>query len=356
MNDPNAPEPEPSPQPNAPEPEEKPTGDEPATEPEPTTAEPPKEKAATLRQRKEQLETENKTLQARVKELETKSAEPPKELTEIQEKNAALEKRLGELEEEQRFTDYSKSNDYKQRYYETWLKSYQAGRNKVASLVVTDAQTGEQRQGKPEDFDAIMSIADDNVAADKAFDLFGNKTPVVLYHRERVSELNGQRLTALDEFRKTGGEREKARTEAMTKHRQQLADSFHAAIKEGETKFPQWAKADEADPKSAEFLETGLKYADIAFGKPETGADGKPVQRSPAELTKLQAAIRNKAAWFDHVVYQLNKANATNKALTRKLAQFESSEPGPGNGAPNPGRKPASLWDTVDADLQQRAR
>jgi hypothetical protein len=53
-----------------------------------------------------------------------------------------------------------------------------------------------------EDFDTIMRVGDDEQASDLATEMFGNKAPLVLMQRERVNELNGKRIGALEHFRK----------------------------------------------------------------------------------------------------------------------------------------------------------
>jgi len=316
---------------------------------------PAKVKASTLRQTLDTTKAELTKAQARIKELETKSSEPSAEVKAAQEELANTKKRLAELEEDQRFNNYERSQEYKDKYEAPFVNAYQTGRNKVASLKMTDPASGEVRQGTKEDFDALMSISDDDAAGDFAAERWGNKAAVVMYHRERCNELNGARVQALDEYRKNGTARETQRQEQAKRSKAENAALWKQEIKSGEEKFS-WSKAIEGDQKSREFLENGQKWADIAYGAPETDAEGKPVTRSPQDTAKLHAALYNKMRWFDHVAYLLNKERGTVKELRAKLKEYEASEPGRGDANGKPGTPALNAMDQVFADLQKRAR
>lgn len=314
-------------------------------------------KKGSFREHYEKLKADYERTQAELSDWK-KKAEAPREdpeLPKMKETLAQREKRLAELEEEIRFSAFERSDDYKSRYEKPFLDAYQAGRSKAASLKVTNPDTGESRQGTHADFDAIMRMTDDDAAAEAAASLFGNKSAVVMYHRERVQELNNARVNAVEEYRKTGGEREQARSEARKQAEAALAQSFNAEVKAGLEKYPKWFKAIDGDAQSAEILAAGMALADIAFGQPQKDAEGRVVKRSPAELVKLHAAMRNKAGAFDHVVYLLAKERKALKEAMTKLKQYEASEPGGGTGGRVP-RKPANTWDEVDAKLTALAR
>lgn len=318
-----------------------------------------KEKAATLRQRKEQLEKENATLAAKVKELEGKTFDPSEhpEFKKLKETHEAKEKRLAELEDEIRFTNYERSTEYKEKYEAPFIDAYAAGRERASKLKVleqrdeADEITQAARAGTPADFDTIMRITDDNDAGELAAKLFGHNAPYVMFHREEVNKLNGVRVKALEQFRKDGSVREAQRTEAMTKAQKENVAAFEAAVKDGVEKYGKWFKPVEGDKKSAEILERGFQFADIVFGKEVKGPDGQPIKPS----TAMAAAIRNKAGGFDHAVYLLNQERATVKELRAKLKEYEASEPGPGNGATKPA-KTKTTADIVEEGLRKYVR
>src|SRR5439155_3548115 len=106
------------------------------------------------------------------------------------------------------------------------------------------------RKGTQEDFDTLMRIQDDDEAATWASKLFGPKAPMLLFHRERVQEANNQRRNALEEFRKTGSEREKQRMELITNHQKTVRTIFDKTKDAGIEQYPQFFKPSDDDPKT----------------------------------------------------------------------------------------------------------
>lgn len=237
-----------------------------------------------------------------------------------------------ELESELKFSNYERSEEFKTQYYEPFVNAYGAGRSKVASLNILDPETGTQRKGTPEDFDFIMQIGDDDAAAEKAQEMFGAKAPIVMYHRERVSELNDAKVKASEKYRKEGNERETQREESMRKGREEVAQTFNKAVLEGIEKYPKLFKAIEGDEKGSKILEEGFLNADIAFGTQSKDADGNPIRMDAKTRAAKHAAIRNMAGAFPYVVHLMKQAQAKAKELETKLAEFDKSQPGQGSG------------------------
>lgn len=317
----------------------------------------PPVKAGTLRQLKDAAEKKLVEAQARIKELETASATPKDdpEKKQLGETLAQREKRLQELEDELRFTNYERSTDYKDKYEKPFLDAYEAGRRKVESFKLTNAE-GVERPGTAQDFDAFMRITDDNDAAEKAVELFGNKAPLIMYHREQALALNNSRLRAIEDYRQQGGEREKARVDARAKQQGELATLWDTEVKTAfeNPKYSSWFKARDGDAEGAELLERGAAFADEAFGKPPKDASGKAVQRSPQELARMHAVVRNKAAAFDYQIHRNQILQKENRAMKKKLAEFESSVPGAANGKGKAGPG-LTGWAAIDAELGKRA-
>lgn len=318
-------------------------------------------KAATLRQNYDTLKKDFEGLQGKLKALEAERNKPadPKdhpEYKKVSETLTAREKRLAELEDEMRFTNFEKSGEYKEQYWGPFAEAYEQGRNKVSAFRITD-ESGQPRQGTAEDFDALMRITDDDAAADFASDLFGNKAPSVMYHREKVQELNNRRIKAIEDFRKQGGEREKTRTAQQQKTQQEMAAQWEAEKKAGVEKFPHWFKPEDGDEKGNGLLERGFALADAAFGAelkdPKTG---EVVPLGPQEMVKLHSAIRNKAAGFDRLAYKHNLAKQRITALEKELQAFKDSEPTPGETGRKPKQGGGSAMDEADAALQKLAR
>lgn len=302
------------------------------------TAKPKPQPAAELRQAYEALKAKHKALEAEHAALRSKPPEDPEKKS-IQERFESAEKRRQELEDEIRFAKYESSTEYKEKYERPFVDAYQQGRSKVSSLKVVDRE-GNTRQGTPEDFDRIARMVDDDAAADAASEMFGTKAPLVLYHRERVQELNGARVRAIEDFRKQGSEREKQQSEAQSKSMESIGKLWKQANEEAVEKYPQWFKpADGADDENAA-LEEGYKLADAGFSD-----SGNMTQE---QRVRLHSAIRNRAAGFGRVVLQNRKLSARVSELETKLKEFESSVPGADDGK---GHQSAKQEDTLDGVL-----
>lgn len=314
------------------------------------------EKKGQLRPLYDKLKADYAKLEAKVKELESKPAQPADdpEKTKLTQTLEAREKRLKELEDEFRFSNYERSTEYKEKFEQPFLDAYGAGRAKVASLNLTDAE-GNARKGTAEDFDSFMRITDDDQAANVAAELFGTKAPMVMYHREKVMELNAARNKALDTYRKEGTAREQARTEAAQKHQKEMAGLWQKESHGAVEKYPRLFKPIDGDEKGNELLQRGFERADAAFGSPLKDADGKPVRLSGADLVKLHAEIRNKAGGFDRAIHLLAKERARVKELETRLKEYEDSGPG-GSDKGRKSKKVQSTWDAVDESLRSFAK
>jgi hypothetical protein len=264
------------------------------------------------------------------KTWEEKVAQHQKELE-------AERKRVAEYETELRFTQYEKSQEYKEKYQKPFETAYLAGRSKAAALKVVERKNEEgevlqqSRQGTAEDFDALMRITDDDVAADKAAEMFGNKAPMVLYHRERANELNGAATNAIKEYREKGAEREKHFREQHEKWQKDASSMVEREMAAATEKYPQFFKPDDADPKSAQLLELGREALERVM------RGGIPLKKGQKqwtneELAKATAQIRNGAIAFPRVARSLSMALKEIKDLKSKLSEFEVSVPGNGDG------------------------
>jgi len=170
----------------------------------------PPEKAGELRKHYDALKVKHRELETKHAELQ-KSATAPKEWPEkktYEEKLAEREKvladhakRVADYENELRFVRYEKSEEYRTKYEKPFTDAFLAGRDRASKLKIVerktdaDPSTGQEgrviqqsRQGKAEDFDEIMRIADDDMAAERAMELYGPaKAPLILYHRRLLA-------------------------------------------------------------------------------------------------------------------------------------------------------------------------
>lgn len=316
-------------------------------------------RASDLRAAYEQATAKATRLEKEFTEFKAQVPDPSKdpERVKLSEKLASAEKRISEYEEKLKFKDFTESAEYEEKYRTPYVEAFAEGRATVASLKLTDGE-GNPRQGTAADFDNIMAIHDPDEAANAIEALFGSgvKAHMVITARAKVNGILDQARKAEAHYKKTGKEMEEGRASQVKEYQAKVAGTYNNEIKAGVEKFPQWSKPREGDAKSAEILERGQELADQAFGKPARDKDGKFIQRSPEDKAKLDAAIRNKSAWFDHVVYLWNLDRAEKKAALEKLKQYEASTPSPGDGGQREVKEPASPWDQVRADMRKRLK
>lgn len=334
----------------------KPASDKPASTPKTggENLEPPIEKMPP-----KQLREAYTTLKAKLAEIQkqrdeyqaqlAKPKEDPEKKTLI-EKLALQAKQLQEVEEERRLTRYEKSEEYKTKWYQPFIDAYAEGREAAAAIKV-NGEDGAVRPGTPEDWDRYMRIQDEDAAADFADQVFGGKKGMMEYHRMQVLQKNKARIKAIEENKKVAADMEKQHGELREKANGEIAklwtDSNEMAVK----KYPHWFAPVEGDEKGNELLSRGMHLADRAFSSGQPLADGdKPL--TPQQKVALDSAVRNKAGAFDRLAFQHAQAQKKIKTLEAKIAEYEKSEPGLGEGKRGETVEPGG-W---EADLERRAK
>jgi hypothetical protein len=300
-----------------------------------------------LRKHYDAIKEERKALLDERKSWESKHQELEKKLSEsrdwpekksYEEKLSEREKRLQEYENHIRLTRYEKSQEYKEKYQTPYENAFMVGRQKAASLKVVERKNEEgqvlqaARQGKQEDFDEIFRIWDDDTAAEKAVQLFGEaKAAMMLIHRENAQRIRSEGLAKIEEMGKKGEEWEKQQTELQTKQFSEAKTQIEHFKKAAADKWPHLFKADDSDPKWNELLENGDHFLQrvLENGKP---LNDKEQQWTPDQIAIGIATLHNKAKGYDPLLYRYNKTLAEVKELKKKLADFEQSEPQPGEG------------------------
>lgn len=327
----------------------------------------PPVKAAELRAAYDKLKSDHHALKAEHEKLKStataKPAEDP-EKPKLVESLKEKDERIAKLEEQLRYSSFQSTEEYKTKYEQPVVSAYQAGRARAAALKVTDSE-GNVRQGTADDFDAIMHITDDDAAAEKANELFGPKASMILYHRERLQELNSARVNAIEEYRKTGAERDKKAMEeslkardAQQKQSAELSAMFNKLNSEAVAARPEFFKPDDGDEKGDGLLKMGFALADFAFGAlPPERLDELPASvksklvngRLPAqEIVRLHSEMRTKAAGYGFLTHKYRQAQSRIKELETKLSEFEQSVPQGGTRRPSDGSTPKSIEQEID--------
>lgn len=325
----------------------------------------PPVKAAELRAAYENLKKEHAALKAeREKEKAAKPAEDPEKKT-LLESLDATKKRVAELEEKLKFTNFQESEEYKVKYHQPFIDAYTMGRNRAASLKVTDSE-GNERPGTAADFDAIMQAPTDEAAATMAAEMFGTKAPMVLYHRERVQEISAAAAKAQEDFKKGAEQRTK---EEVEKNARSKVDAEKAAAernkffweqaKAGIEANPEIFKVEEGDTETADLLRKSTATVDLGMNllTPDRIDELSDQVKSklvngklpPHELTRLHAAIHTRAIGYPILGKKLKAARAKIAELETALAEYQKSEPGADNGKHAQEKRPMTAFEEIDA-------
>jgi hypothetical protein len=84
----------------------------------------------------------------------------------------------------------------------------------------------------------------------------------------------------------------------------------------------------EGDEEANTRLKKGFEIADKAFSVNPLDPKLTPDQRQ--QIVQLHSAVRNRAAAFGRLVYQLEKSDATIAELKAALDKFKEAQPGAG--------------------------
>jgi hypothetical protein len=342
---------------------------------------PAKVKAATLREGLEQARAEAADWKGKYEKLaaDTSKPKPDPEKEQLLKTRDDLNKQIAELQGEIKFANYERSQEYKEKYHEPFLRAYEQGQKLLSTLSYKEAdkldevgnvtEQGKTRKGTDADWETLMSITDEDAANKFISEHFGYNAARVTLLRDKVFDIHNQGRAAIEEFRKQAGTRETQVRELMTKQQEEVSKRWHEANVHAAEKFPQHFAPDPADAKGTALLEEGIRLTDLAFGvldpsefpKLPEGIRAKLVNGKlpPGDMVMLHSAIRNRSAAYPRLVYKLKQAEAANKELTDKLAGFEKSEPGEGQRrrTETPGTKktPADSWAAVDEAFDRLA-
>lgn len=327
-------------------------------EPPKPTQEKPKKPADFLREELDKTKKERDTLKAEVAKTKPAVAEAP-EYKSLQEKHDKLVKEHSRLQEDLRFTAYERSPEFKEKFETPFNEAYAHGRSKVSGLKVTDPSTGEPRPGKPEDFDAIMSLPEDQ-ALELIDSLFGSgsRGQIVTLARERVLEKFSARKSALEEAGKNLGEREKQTNEFYTALNGEVSKLWekHTKAETIPEKHRKHLTPAEGDAIEKQKLEQGYQQVDRTAN--ENARDPNLTVEQREGIVSRAAAMRNRAAAYPLLVHRLTAKDARIAELEAELKSFQDSEPGKGDGkgAASDAAAPADTMEGVMANLEKRAK
>lgn len=274
-------------------------------------------------------------------------------LAEREKKEAEYNKRIADYETELQFSNFSKSQAYKDQYLTPLTKAYEAGQAETATLEIVERKDEAEnivqagRDATAKDFDAIMRITDNRQAVKMAVQMFGDAAPVVLAHRKTVFEKNALADEAVKEYGVKGAEREKVIREKSEEYRKnaesQIEHFQNAAIEQ----YPQFLKPNESDPRDKELFESSRHWLKRVLSGGKALVD-KETDWTDEQKAQNAAAVRNKVIAFDAISRRSAVASKRIKELEKELEQFKSSRPGNGDGK---GREQGAEEETADQKI-----
>ncbi len=297
---------------------------------------------------------------AEAKVLETeKRAIPEDKWKSTQETLTAKEKRLAELEEEIRYVNYSKSEEFKTKYQAPYEGAWKQAMGELSEIQI-EMEGGNSR---PMNANDLLQLVNLPLAEAKAManEVFGDLSPEVMAHRKSIKDLFEKQNLALEEARKSGGDREKAMTEKQQREFGEMStsikDTWSKANEEvmADTKYGAFFKPADGDEQGNQRLAKGFELADRAFSENPMAPGLTPEQRQA--IVRRHAAVRNRAAAFGKLVHMNTQKDARIAELQKLVDEYKGSEPGmQGSGGATPAGEKRTTMTGVLEDLRKRAK
>lgn len=279
--------------------------------------------------------------EARVKALEASAGKPPDEskLKAAEERLAAHEKRIAEYETELRHANYTRSQEYREKFETPYKEEYAEAVELMGQLEV-ELPDGATRAATEKDLQDILAMSEG--AAARESKKFGAADSLVMRRYEALRKISRDAQRAVERYKKEGGEREAARAAEAQRNREVIDRAWQDAQKDVVTRHPEWFGTRENDNDWNDRLEKGFAEVDRA-NNPDL-----PVQ----ERIARQAAVRARAAAFGPLLRERDALKTRVAELEADLAEYERSEPGAGSktggGEPQKPRE-ESADDMIDA-------
>jgi hypothetical protein len=298
-------------------------------------------------------------LEEEITKLRT-SALPEKERTEFVSRAEKAEQRAKALEDHMRFVDFSQTEEFQKKYQEPYEKAWTKHMKELGQIKVA---IGED-QSAPLQANHLLSLV--NLPLEEAQELAEQMNPRFANHlmsaRKEIRDLFDTQAEALADAKKNGSERVKQAIEQQTKMSGEIQKfvteswtSANDAIVRDE-KYGLYFTPVEGDENVNQRLAKGFELVDRAFS--ENPNDPRLTPEERRSVVKRHAAVRNRAAAFGRLVYDLGKAREEKAELIEELKKYRGSTP-PSGGSPKPTGETVSKGkasDEVFAALRAKAR
>lgn len=272
----------------------------------------------------------NTNLQREIAELRGKTnGELPKEHVE---RLTALQKRNEELEQHMRFVDYSKSNEFVDKYQKPYEEAWTRAVSGLKGLKVqfTDPTNSEvvSRDLTPQDIAALANM-DPAAARLEIKNRFPEDAAEVRGYVDKIRDMAQAQNHALEEQKTKGGEWQSKQAEQAKAVHEANSKLWAQFSKEAAEKY-EFLRPVEGDDERNMKLEKSTAFVQKALASKAN--DPKLTEEQRAQVIKEHVAVRNRAIAYSVLVHE-------NKALKAQLAEkeaalkaFDESAPTDGNG------------------------
>lgn len=265
---------------------------------------------------KAELKTLKPQYEAAQKEIATLKTANPDEIKVLRERLEKAEARRTELEQEVQYVNYSSSEEFQTKFRKPYEEAWQRANQDINEITVA-LEDGSNRKATIDDLMEIanMPLGD---ASKRAKELFGDLAPEMLTHRRIIRDLSEKQNRAMQDAKKTAGEKEKERqmrAREINERVQKVWAQEHEALT---SKYPKWFKPVDGDTEGNELLDKGFQEVDQFFNDPNI---------KPDDRAKMHVRLRAKAANHDRLALRLKRAMTRIQKMNEDLAAYRNNEP-----------------------------
>jgi hypothetical protein len=228
-----------------------------------------------------------------------------------------------ELETRIRALDYTKSEEFREKFVKPVTKALENAYTDLKEMAVTD-ENGEVRAATEDDFKALLQMPLGQ-ATTTAKRMFGDLASEVLAHRRAIVQIERSKREALENSSKASEEAIQRQTAEQAKREQRLQSTFQQRTTELETKYPDLFKSRDGDAEGNELMGNGRKLVEL-LNDPALEEDNR---------IRIAAEVNARTIGYGRLLRDFKRATEELKVANAKLKAFDGSEPREGTVAPN---------------------
>lgn len=310
------------------------TQPQPSQTPEPKTI---KEFRAVYEQTKAERDKASSEIAELRKQIEEakKAHVPASEITQLRSELEQLRKNRDELDTELRFSNYTRSKEFKEKYETPLAEAWKQALTDIDGIKAFEG-TDRERPATHADIQALMGLPAGQ-ASKVANEAFGSAASVIMEHRKALLDLKSRSEKAIEEYKTKGTEIEAQRAREAQERTSRTLEMFDSTIQSRRQKFPELFQPEEGDTEGNELLNKGDKLVRLAF-MGEGLADNLPDDEKSRIVTTAQAEVAIRAQAFGRERRRVIQLQEKVKELEGKLQGFRATEPNPGKPTGNTGR------------------